>query len=57
MDYVSRVDGYWESSATEEIAVNLREQAETVLSNGVTSDGAVTHGSEMKERLEDLGYI
>lgn len=56
-DYVSRVNGYWESSATEKIAVNLREQAETVLSDGVTSDGAVTHGSEMKERLEDLGYI
>jgi hypothetical protein len=56
-DYVSRVNGHWESSATEEITVNLREQAETVLSDGVTSDGAVTHGSEMKERLEDLGYI
>jgi len=56
-DYVSHVDGRWESSATEQIAANLREKAETVLSGGVTIDGAVTHSSEMKERLEDLGYI
>ncbi|QGA81924.1 Arylsulfatase A [Halomicrobium sp. LC1Hm] len=56
-DYVTRIDGHWKSSAAEEIAVKLREHAESVLSHSPTRDGTVMHGSEMKERLEDLGYI
>jgi hypothetical protein len=56
-DYVSRVNGHWESSAPDEIVANLREKAETVLSDDVASDGRGTQSGEMKERLKDLGYI